>query len=197
VIRQLGSVPNLLTLLRLIFVPFAVIAVVQHHYVWALGIFVIAGVSDGLDGLLARVLKQKTVLGQYLDPIADKLLLSTMFLVLSLLHKIPWVVTVLVFSRDILIVIVCALLYATSAMKTFQPSWFGKANTVAQIVTVPVVLLHEIFPSEHWIGLLRQFGFNATMALTVISGVHYLWRVAFTLHNAANRTPEDGPETTP
>jgi len=182
-IRQLRSAPNLLTLLRLIFVPFTVIAVLQRRWMLALVIFVIAGASDGLDGLLARLLKQKTVLGQYLDPIADKLLLSTMFLVLSFMRQIPWVVTVLVFSRDIMILIVCTLLYATGAMTRFQPSWFGKANTVAQIATVPVVLLHQVFPDLRWLGLLRQFGFNATMVLTVVSGVHYLVRVALDLRH--------------
>ena len=190
-ISQLRSAPNLLTLLRLIFVPFAVIAVLQRHYGLALGIFVVAGVSDGLDGLLARLLQQKTTLGQYLDPIADKLLLSTMFLVLSFVHQIPWVVTVLVFSRDLMILIVCTLLYATGAMKTFRPSWFGKANTVAQIATVPVVLLHEMLPGLHWLALLRQFGFNATMVLTVISGVHYLVRVAFQLRHPAPKAEEN------
>lgn len=189
-ISQLRSAPNLLTLLRLIFVPFAVIAVLQRHYALALVIFVIAGITDGLDGLLARLLQQKTMLGQYLDPIADKLLLSTMFLVLSFMRQIPWVVTVLVFSRDMMILIVCTLLYATGAMKTFQPSWFGKANTVAQIATVPVVLMHQVFPDLRWLGLLRQFGFNATMALTVISGVHYLVRVAFQLRHHGTKTEE-------
>jgi len=141
-IKQLRSAPNLLTLLRLLFIPFVVIAVQQHLYMWALGLFVVAGITDGLDGLLARLFNQKTVLGQYLDPIADKLLLSTMFLVLSFFHQIiRWPVTILVFSRDILIVIVCAILYATGVMKVFRPSWLGKANTVAQIVTVPFALL--------------------------------------------------------
>lgn len=186
-IRQLRSAPNILTLLRLVFIPFIIIALQQHHYAVAFGIFVLAGISDGLDGLLARVMKQKTALGQFLDPIADKLLLSTMFLVLSLTHKIPWVVTVLVFSRDIMILIVCTLLYATGAMKTFSPSWFGKANTVSQIATIPVVLLHEIFPAQHWIALLRQFGFNATMFLTIVSGVHYVIRLGLELRQPGSK----------
>src|SRR5437660_12840028 len=140
-IRQLRSAPNLLTLARLIFIPFIVIAVLDSRYIWALTLFIVAGVTDGLDGLLARLLQQKTLLGQYLDPIADKLLLSTMFLVLSSRHRIAAWVTVLVFSRDILILIVCALLYATGAMRVIRPSLFGKANTVAQVVTVPLVML--------------------------------------------------------
>src|SRR5262249_53833530 len=119
-------------------------------------------------------------LGQYLDPIADKLLLSTMFLVLFAAHKIPLTVTVLVFSRDIIIVIICTLLYVTGAMKTFRPSWLGKANTVAQILTVLMVLLHEVNP-VHWIALARKEGLNATIILTVASGVHYVARMALDL----------------
>ncbi len=192
-LQQLRSAPNLLTLSRLIMLPFAVIAVLKGHYGWALVIFVVAGISDGLDGLLARIMEQQTTLGQYLDPIADKLLLSTMFVVLFATHKIPLTVTVLVFSRDIIIVIICTLLYVTGAMKIFRPSWLGKANTVAQIVTVLFVLLHEV-RSDVWIAKGRQLGFNVTVALTILSGVHYVIRVALDLrHQAAgSKTAESG-----
>lgn len=186
-IQQLLSTPNLLTLLRLIFIPLTVIAVLENHYIWALTLFVVAGISDGLDGLLARLLEQKTVLGQYLDPIADKLLLSTMFLVLSTAHKIPWSVTVLVFARDIIIVIICALLYATGLIRVFRPSWWGKANTLAQIITIPLVLLREI-SSAHWIILSRWAAIRLTVALTIFSGVHYAIRVAFELRNASAKS---------
>ena len=129
-LSQIFTAPNQLTLLRMMFVPFIVIHLVDGHYLWALVVFVIAGFSDGLDGLLARRLQQQTVLGQYLDPIADKLLLSTMFLVLSILHKIPWKYTVLVFSRDISILAASAVLYAIAGLRNFRPSIFGKANTL-------------------------------------------------------------------
>ncbi|HZU29987.1 MAG TPA: CDP-alcohol phosphatidyltransferase family protein [Candidatus Angelobacter sp.] len=181
-IRQLKSAPNLLTLMRLVFVPLVVVAIQQQKYGWALVIFVVAGITDGLDGLLARILKQKTTLGQYLDPIADKLLLSTMFLMLAIAHIIRWPVTIMVFSRDIIILIVCTLLYATGIMKIFRPSWFGKANTAAQIITVPVVLLYKITRSD----LARQamlWSIGITVALTVISGVHYVLRLAFDLRS--------------
>jgi cardiolipin synthase len=189
VLDQIRTAPNLLTLLRLIFLPFAVITVLKGHYGWALAIFVVAGISDGLDGLLARLMKQQTLLGQYLDPIADKLLLSTMFLVLFATHRIPLTVTVLVFSRDIIIVIVCAVLYATGALRVFRPSWLGKANTVAQIVTVLFVLLHEV-RSDLWIAKARQLGFNVTVALTVLSGVHYIVRVALDLRAGSSKAAE-------
>jgi cardiolipin synthase len=190
-IRQLRSAPNLLTLLRLIFVPFAVIAVLSGRYTWALVIFITAGITDGLDGQLARLMKQKTMLGQYLDPIADKLLLSTMFLVLSSMHKIPWSVTVLVFSRDIIIMIVCTLLYVTGIMKVFRPSWLGKANTLAQIVTVPMVLLREVSPL-HIFAVGRRWGINATIALSILSGVHYLFRLAMDLRATSSRAADSG-----
>lgn len=182
-IPQLLSTPNLLTLLRLIFIPLTVIAILDNHYVWALGIFIAAGVSDGLDGLLARLLEQRTVLGQYLDPIADKLLLSTMFLVLSTAHKIPWSVTVLVFARDIIIVIISALLYVTGQIRVVRPSWWGKANTLVQIVTIPLVLLREI-SGAHWIVIARWIGIRATVVLTIFSGVHYAIRVATELRSS-------------
>ena len=118
-LSQLLTAPNQLTLLRMMFVPFIVIDLVAGHYKWALILFVLAGFSDGLDGLLARTLKQQTVLGQYLDPIADKLLLSTMFMVLAILHKIAWKYTVLVFSRDISILFASAVLYAIAGLRDF------------------------------------------------------------------------------
>ena len=188
-IRELLYTPNLLTLLRLIFIPLAVIAVLENHYIWALVIFLVAGISDGLDGLLARLLHQKTVLGQYLDPIADKLLLSTMFLVLSIAHRVPWSVTVLVFARDIIIVIISALLYATGQIRAVRPSWLGKANTLAQIVTIPLVLLREI-STAHWIVLGRWIGIRVTVALTIFSGVHYAMRVAFELRGAGAKAAD-------
>src|SRR5436305_11267677 len=120
-ISQLGSAPNLLTLLRLIFVPVTVIAVIEGKYGWALALFIGAGISDGLDGLLARLLKQKTVLGQYLDPIADKLLLSTLFLVLAFKQHIPWKVTIVVLSRDVIIIVICTLVYMTTNFRDFRP----------------------------------------------------------------------------
>jgi cardiolipin synthase (CMP-forming) len=179
-LRELGSAPNLLTLLRLIFVPLVVVEIQQQSYAWALTIFVVAGITDGLDGLLARALKQKTTVGQYLDPIADKLLLSTMFLMLSIAHIIRWPFTIMVFSRDIIILIVCTLLYATGTMKVFRPSLFGKANTAMQILSVFVALFHEINHLE-WTRLAKRWSLWATVALTTISGVHYVLRLAVDL----------------
>jgi cardiolipin synthase len=172
-LSQLLSAPNQLTLLRMMFLPFIVIKLVEGHYSSALILFVLAGLSDGLDGLLARTLKQQTVLGQYLDPIADKLLLSTMFMVLSILHKIPWKFTVLVFSRDITILFASAVLFAIAGLRDFRPSIFGKANTFAQVAAVFFVMLFEISKSR-WVAVARLTFLRATFAFTIISAMHYV-----------------------
>jgi len=165
----------------MMFLPFIVIKLVEGHYLWALSLFVLAGLSDGLDGLLARTLHQQTVLGQYLDPIADKLLLSTMFLVLSILHKIPWKFTVLVFSRDISILSASAVLYAIAGLRDFRPSIFGKANTFAQVAAVFFVLLLEV-DHVRWVSIARLTFLRATFAFTIISAVHYVFLVGQRLH---------------
>lgn len=180
-ISQIWTAPNQLTLLRLAFIPFIVINVADGDYGWALGLFIAAGISDGLDGLLARILKQKTLLGQFLDPIADKLLLSTLFLVLAFKDRIPWKVTILVLSRDVIIIIVCAVLYMTVSLRDFKPSIFGKLNTIAQVLTVGFVLLHAVV-GEQWVGLATVACFWLTIGLTVVSGVHYLVIIGQRLH---------------
>lgn len=181
---RLLNAPNQLTLLRMVFLPFIVNNLVDQHYRTALILFVLAGVSDGLDGLLARGLGQQTMLGQYLDPIADKLLLSTMFLVLSILHKIPWKFTVLVFSRDVSILGVGTVLYAIAGLRDFRPSIFGKANTLAQVVAIVFVMLMEVYPAR-WVYVGRWAGLRATFAFTIISALHYIYLVGIRLraHN--------------
>jgi cardiolipin synthase (CMP-forming) len=175
-LSQLLSFPNQLTLLRMVFLPFIVIKLVEGHYRSALILFILAGFSDGLDGFLARGLGQQTVLGQYLDPIADKLLLSTVFLVLSILHRIPWKFTIVVFSRDVSILAASAVLYAIAGLRDFRPSIFGKANTFAQVAAVFFVLLFAIDPSR-WIGITRLTCLRAVFAFTIISALHYVYLV--------------------
>lgn len=171
------------------FLPFIVIRLVEGHYVAALILFVLAGLSDGLDGLLARKLKQQTLLGQYLDPIADKLLLSTMFLVLSILRKVPWKFTVVVFSRDVSILFASAVLFAIAGLRDFRPSIFGKANTFAQVAAVFFVMLLEVDPSR-WIWIARTTFLRATFLFTIISALHYIVLVGQRLHG-----PQPSPST--
>ena len=191
-LSQILSFPNQLTLLRMVFLPFIILKLVDGHYLVALILFVLAGLSDGLDGLLARMLKQQTVLGQYLDPIADKALLSTVFLVLSILHKIPWKFTVLVFSRDALILAASAVLYAIAGLRDFRPSIFGKANTFAQVAAVFFVLLLQI-EHQRWIAIARITCLRAVFAFTIISGVHYILVVGHRLRAIPHSAPHISP----
>ena len=179
--RQILTAPNQLTLLRMIFLPFIVINLLKHDYKWALALFVLAGMSDGLDGLLARTLHQQTLLGQYLDPIADKLLMSTMFLVLSIERLIPWKYTVVVFSRDISILLISGVLFMIAGLRDFRPSIFGKANTFAQVAAIFFVLLLLIEPLR-WVWIARTIFLRATFFFTIISAVHYAFLVQHRLH---------------
>jgi cardiolipin synthase len=175
--KSYRSAPNLLTLLRICLMPFLVAAVLEGRYGLGFGLFLAAGLSDALDGTLARMLKQHTMLGQYLDPVADKLLLSTLFLVLTHKGLIPTTVTVLVFGRDLGILAVSALLYAAAGRREFSPSIFGKANTLAQVTAVAVVLLHQLVAAR-WVVEFRLLALDATVVLTVVSGLHYAWTTA-------------------
>jgi cardiolipin synthase len=179
--RQILTAPNQLTLLRMIFLPFIVINLLKHDFKWALALFILAGLSDGLDGLLARRLHQQTVLGQYLDPVADKLLMSTLFLVLSIERVIPWKYTVVVFSRDISILLISGILYMIAGLRDFRPSIFGKANTFAQVAAIFFVLLLLIEPIR-WIWIARITFLRATFIFTIVSAIHYALLVQHRLH---------------
>jgi cardiolipin synthase len=184
-VSQILTAPNQITLARLIFLPFVVIKLLDHHYKGALILFILAGITDGIDGLLARRLHQQTLLGQYLDPIADKLLLSTVFLVLSIVRArgvplIPWKFTVLVFSRDICILLVSGVLYTIAGLRDFRPSIFGKANTLAQVAAVGFVMLLQVYTVK-WVWVARTTCLRAVFAFTIISGLHYIYLVGLRL----------------
>jgi cardiolipin synthase len=188
-LNPLRNAPNLLTLMRICVAPFLVAAILEGHYLLSLSLFVVAGLTDAFDGLLARALKQRSMLGHYLDPVADKLLLSTLFLVLFYKGLMPATVTVLVFGRDVGILLVAAILYAAVGRREFHPSIFGKANTLAQIGAVASVLLHQVTPGWYWVTVARAVALGATIALTVASGLHYAWLVSRrTAPAAANGT---------
>lgn len=162
--------------MRLFIIPFLIIEILDGRYRIVFGLFLLAGISDGLDGLLARWLSQRTTLGQYLDPIADKLLLSTLFVVLTHVGLIPRYVTVLVFSRDLGILLIATLLFATGTLRDFRPSFFGKLNTLVQILALTTVLSLRIFswPSLFTISdvLVRSIAF-----LAPLSAAQYAWIV--------------------
>jgi len=175
-LSQFRAAPNLLTLLRLFIIPFLVIEILDGEYRIAFALFLLAGISDALDGLLARWLSQQTKLGLYLDPIADKLLLSTLFLVLTHVGMIPRYVTVLVFSRDLGILLISTLLFATSTLRDFRPSLFGKLNTLVQITALLLVLAERALPWAH-LPMLRDVLIRAIAILAPLSAAQYAWIV--------------------
>ena len=175
-LSQFRAAPNLLTLMRLFIIPFLVIEILDGRYPLAFALFVLAGFSDGFDGLLARMLSQRTTLGQYLDPIADKLLLSTLFLVLTHMNLVPRYVTVLVFSRDLGILLISTLLFATGTLRDFRPSLLGKLNTLVQIIGLTLVLVDQIWPSADMV-MLRGGLLRAIAVLAPLSAAQYAWIV--------------------
>src|SRR5918999_3812467 len=179
---RIVTVPNLLTVFRMVLIPVFVSLLFYKRFVLALAIFVVAGVTDGLDGLLARRFNQKSQLGTILDPIADKLMLVTAFVVLSMRSvfpqpvpshlPIPFWVTIAVISRDVFIVVGAAAINIMTGFRGFRPSWLGKANTTVQIIAVVLVLVAASFPPLR--GYLPTV-YTTVFSFAVISGIHYVF----------------------
>lgn len=166
---------NQLTLLRVGLVPAFVILVIYGYLGWALVVLVVAGLTDSLDGLIARRAGQKTNLGAWLDPMADKLLLVTVFIVLTLpglglSNRLPIWLTVLVISRDVLIVLTVAIVNLAVGPRTFRPSVYGKAATAIYVVTC---LLTVYFNYLQRPSSIVTAGIYASLGITLLSGVHY------------------------
>jgi len=175
-LTQFRAAPNLLTLLRLFIIPFLVIEILDGHFGLAFALFMLAGISDGFDGLLARWLEQQTTLGLYLDPIADKLLLSTLFVVLTHVGLMPRYVTVLVFSRDLGILLISTLLFATNTLRDFRPSFFGKLNTLVQIVTLVAILAEHALPNAQF-PVMTMVLVRSVAVIAPLSAAQYAWIV--------------------
>lgn len=189
---RIVTLPNLLTVVRMALIPVFVSLLYYQKFAWALFVFVTAGVTDGLDGLLARRFDQKSQLGTILDPIADKLLLVASFITLSLpsivaksavppphenFHlPIPFWVTTAVISRDIFIVVGAAAINIVTGFRNFRPSLLGKANTFVQIVAIVIILTAARFPILR--GYLLPTVYATVFALAVISGFHYIFWVS-------------------
>jgi cardiolipin synthase (CMP-forming) len=166
------TVPNQITLLRLGFLPFFLILISYEQYRWALLVLVAAGLSDAADGLLARKLNQRSPLGAYLDPIADKLLLSSSFIILAFKQKLAWWLTIIVLSRDVLILMVAVVILLISGYRPFPPSIYGKLTTALQIVLVFMVVLGAAYPYPGF-TLVNRFLVYAVTGVTVFSAFHY------------------------
>jgi len=173
---RIWTVPNQITFLRLGFLPFFLILIFYEKYAWALLVLFISAGTDALDGLLARSLDQKSALGAYLDPIADKLLLSSSFIVLAMAKKIGWWLTILVISRDVLLLVVAAVILIIQGYRPFPPSIYGKFTTFFQIVFVFSVVLAAAYPYPYWERVNNGLLYTVT-AFTVFSGFHYSFEI--------------------
>jgi cardiolipin synthase len=174
---RIWTVPNQITLLRLGILPFFLILISYEHYRWALLVLVLAGFSDGIDGVLARKLNQHSSLGAYLDPIADKLLLSSSFLILAFKNQLAWWFTIIVLSRDVLILIVAVVIILISGYRPFPPSLLGKSTTFLQIVLVFITVLIAAYPDMRLAGFKHVLIYVVT-GLAIASGFHYSFSIA-------------------
>jgi len=174
------TLANQLTLLRMLLIPAFIVLIIEGELGWALSVFAVAGVTDALDGLIARRYGKKTTLGAWLDPMADKLMLVSAFVVLTLpnlglTNKLPLWLTALVISRDVCIVITVAIVNLAVGRRTFRPSIFGKIATAVYIFTVSFAMLYN-YLGYH--ALIVDVAIYASLAITLVSGFHYIWHAA-------------------
>ena len=171
------TLPNFITLIRMAIVPFFVLAVAGGNYRLALWTFLIAGLTDALDGWIARRFDMESVFGAYLDPIADKLLIVVAYVTLTIpmgqTVVIPLWLAILALFRDFLIMLVAAILYLVEGIRRFPPSPLGKATTLMHVVTVVVVLFANLL----WVPLwMPDFCFYVSFILVILSGFNYIYR---------------------
>jgi cardiolipin synthase len=176
------SIPNILTVIRILLTPIFVIAIIKNAYILALMIFAIAAITDALDGLIARYLNQRTELGAQMDPIADKLLLSSAYICLAIINQIPNWLTVIVISRDVIILIGMSICYISDIHVPINPSFVSKATTLFQLLTITIALFSEFYPLTIIMGLFCWM----TAILTIISGLHYVFIGMRLLHEESN-----------
>jgi cardiolipin synthase len=178
---RIWTVPNQITLIRLGFLPLFLILVLYEKYPWALLVLVVTACTDGIDGYIARRLNQKSAVGAYLDPIADKLLLSSSFIVLSMEKRLPWWITIMVISRDVLMLMVAVVILLIQGYRPFPPTLLGKATTFFEIALVFCTVLLAAYPEERLSVLVHYLAFIVAPLVT-ISGFHYSFITTRRLH---------------
>ncbi|HEX9544294.1 MAG TPA: CDP-alcohol phosphatidyltransferase family protein [Pyrinomonadaceae bacterium] len=176
------TVPNMLTVFRMVLIPVFVTMLFYQRFILALAVFVCAGLTDGLDGLLARRFDQRSQLGTVLDPIADKLMMVTAFIVLSMRSifpapvpshlPVPFWVTVAVISRDVFIIVGAAAINIMTGFRGFRPSWLGKVNTTVQIVAIAAIMFAASVPYDT--GYYLPTVYATVFTLAILSGLHYI-----------------------
>src|SRR6267142_5473844 len=196
---RIVTVPNALTVFRMVLIPVFVSLLFYQRFILALAVFVLAGVTDGLDGLLARRFDQRSQLGTILDPIADKLMLVTSFVVLSMRSvfpqplpshlPVPFWVTIAVISRDVFITVGALAINIMTGFRGFRPSWLGKLNTTIQIGGIAAIMFAASVPHYH--GYYLPTVYAAVFTLAILSGLHYI----FFASRLMNEDRKQGPPT--
>jgi len=166
------NLPNILTLTRVLMIPLFVIFIMDKHYGYALITFVIAGITDGIDGLIARITHQRTELGAYLDPIADKLLLFSAFITLAIVEIIPSWLVVIVITRDVIILVGFLVMLLIGYHPKISPRLLSKVTTAFQIITIALVLLSGYYPTFKELSVIAVYG---TAVMTILSGSQYIF----------------------
>lgn len=188
------TIANALTILRLVLIPVFVNALWYGRRDVAFWIFAVAGITDWLDGALARWLHQKSLLGAYLDPAADKFLLVTAFVVLSIpgidvLHHVPVWLTTLVVARDVIIVTAAAVIFLTTGNVRFRPTLLGKLSTGTQVTTMFILLFLNMIGEP---SIMADIAIWATLATTLASGFHYIYHAGRLVDHPVQRAARDG-----
>ncbi len=190
------TLPNFITLMRMAIVPFFVIAVAEGDFRLALWTLIVAGLTDALDGWMARRFDMESVVGAYLDPIADKLLLVTAYVTLTIpmgqAVVIPVWLTILALFRDFFIMVVVLVLYLVEDIRSFPPSVLGKATTLMHIVTIGVVLLANLTMVPLW---LPPLCFYTSFALVILSGFNYIYRSSRFIEAARQEKSEQSADS--
>lgn len=184
------TIPNLLTFLRMALIPVFATLLFYGDLTWALIVFFIAGASDGVDGFVARRFKQESELGTIIDPIADKLLMTTAFVILTLPHiiegvkhlPVPFWVTAAVIGRDVLIITVAGAIALMTNFRGFKPSWLGKLSTTVQVFAVTMILIAAVFGYSFYLPTL----YVIVAFLAFLSGVHYIFFIAKLMRDDEN-----------
>ena len=187
------NIPNTLTLLRILLTPLFVIFLLKHEYGHALAVFVVAGITDGLDGAIARYRNQRTVLGAFLDPIADKLLIASAFACLAVLRIVPSWLAVIVISRDVVIFLGVAIFGIFHIDFAVRPARISKVTTCLQLFTAFLVLID---PTHDTMFTIKYILYWTTACLTILSGLHYLY-LGVSILQSALEEDENGTGKSP
>ena len=167
------NLPNIITIVRILLIPVFINLLIYGYQGWALTVFLAASLTDSLDGLIARWADQRTRLGAFLDPLADKLLLTASFLALAILKVIPIWIAVVVVSRDLILILGALILHMTQARQEISPTFLGKSTTVVQLIYVTLILVMAAVQGPR-VSLFPIL--VATIGLTILSGLHYIYR---------------------